>query len=584
MSFECCELRKSIIDAACHVVVTGGPGCGKTTVALRKALWKIQQGLLPGQKVLFLSFSKAAIGRIIEAAKSDLSREDRKFLDIHTFHSFCWHIVRCHGYLLGAPSPICLLPPYEERTLRNGVKDETDEWKDQRNRLFYEKGKIVFDLFAPTAFEILNRSTSIRKLVCDKYPLIIVDEAQDTGTEQWGCIEALSQHSQILGLADLDQQIYDFRKDVSPERLKQITTSLCPLEVDLGGENRRSPNSEVVTFGNDVLAGKARGGPYIGVYQQTFHPKAEERDKLIRQATGIVRQHMRELVGQDPKSIGYFTSWGKGVAIIAQALQGGNGVKPIRHKVVMEEVDVFLASRVIALCLEPIVDVWCTLSNGFELISEIYKAQGKTSDADKILSYAEDARTHTLRPRMKLPKVFKQVVEQIASTKLSGIPRQDWVTIRNIFANSDSSELKKVAQLVIYLLGFNRGKRIADSLTTAWEKNRNYINARLLVEAAIAQEQLAEGGDTLDGIHVMTMHKSKGKEFDCVILLHIGNVSPFSPDYEQAPYLKSRRLLRVATTRARHCVLLLTDRFSPSPLLKGHKLNHKIKRQAATAK
>jgi DNA helicase-2/ATP-dependent DNA helicase PcrA len=72
----------------------------------------------------------------------------------------------------------------------------------------------------------------------------------------------------------------------------------------------------------------------------------------------------------------------------------------------------------------------------------------------------------------------------------------------------------------------------------------------------------------------MTMHKSKGKEFDGVIILHLGNsVSPLSSDNEPAPHLKSRRLLRVGITRAKHHVLMLTDAYSPSPLLTGHNLN-----------
>ena len=71
----------------------------------------------------------------------------------------------------------------------------------------------------------------------------------------------------------------------------------------------------------------------------------------------------------------------------------------------------------------------------------------------------------------------------------------------------------------------------------------------------------------------MTMHKSKGKEFDAVILLHLGHNSPFAPDSDKSPNLmKSRRLLRVAITRARHAVVLLTDAQMPSPLLYGHRL------------
>ena len=575
MSFESCPLRESILNAEGHVVVKGGPGCGKTTVALQKALRKIQCGLNIGQAVLFLSFSRAAVSRIIEAARNDIPKDSRKYLDIHTFHSFCWHIVRCHGYLLGAPEYISLLPPHEERTIRKGSKDDTPDWVEERERLFYEEGKIVFDLFAPKTLELLRRSDAIKQLVGGKYPLIIVDEAQDTGTEQWACIENLAGYTQILCLADLEQQIYDFRKDVSPERLNQIIKRLSPVEVDLGAENRRSPKSEVVAFGNDMLSGIPRGKPYIGVYHQTFHPKAEERDKLIRQATGIVRQHMLKLTGSAPQSIGYLTTWGKGVAIIAQALQGGEGVQPIRHRVIMEDVESLLASRVVALCLEPIRNLWDTLAQGIELLAEVYNAQGKTTEADKLTGYAATVRGGSLPPRVRLPKAFKSILEELSSTSFMGIPRSDWGLVRELFIDSGVSELKKVAESVTYILGFNRGKRIVDSLSAVWEKNKTYKNARKVIEDSIAQEQLSDSTDALDGINIMTMHKSKGKEFDCVILLHIGNISPFSPDYEKTPYTKSRKLLRVAATRARHCVLLLTDRFSQSPLLKGHKFIEK---------
>lgn len=72
----------------------------------------------------------------------------------------------------------------------------------------------------------------------------------------------------------------------------------------------------------------------------------------------------------------------------------------------------------------------------------------------------------------------------------------------------------------------------------------------------------------------MTIHKSKGKEFDGVVLIHIGNsISPLSPDCEKAPHAKRRKLLRVGITRARHDVLLLTDAYSPRIVLDGHGLS-----------
>lgn len=52
---ELCDKRKAIIAQAGHLLVLGGPGRGKTTLALFKAQSRFA-ALKPGQEVLFLSF------------------------------------------------------------------------------------------------------------------------------------------------------------------------------------------------------------------------------------------------------------------------------------------------------------------------------------------------------------------------------------------------------------------------------------------------------------------------------------------------------------------------------------------------
>src|SRR5690606_17272348 len=107
------------------------------------------------------------------------------------------------------------------------------EWIAERDRLFGEDGRIVFDLFAPKCVELFTRSRAILELIASRYPLIIVDEAQDTGDQQWACIHALKDIVQLLCLADLEQQIYDFRADVSPERVAEIMAAIEPESVEL---------------------------------------------------------------------------------------------------------------------------------------------------------------------------------------------------------------------------------------------------------------------------------------------------------------------------------------------------------------
>ena len=276
MPLRICADRQQILDENGHLLVTGGPGAGKTTVAVLKARKRIEEGILPGQSVLFLSFSRAAVGRVIEASQREASKAIRNRLSIHTFHSLFWEIIRGHGYLLGAPRRLRLLLPRDEDAARHEYENLGLNWNVERERRFREEGSVAFDLFAPKALELLNRSRCLRALLSSRFPLVVIDEAQDTAEEQWAIAKLMAQWSQLMCLADLDQQIYDFRPGVSSERVEQIMEALHPLRVDLQTQNHRSPNCEIVQFGNDVLLGTPRGASYAGVSRLKLSPQENQ--------------------------------------------------------------------------------------------------------------------------------------------------------------------------------------------------------------------------------------------------------------------------------------------------------------------
>ena len=49
------------------------------------------------------------------------------------------------------------------------------------------------------------------KIFTYAYPIIILDEFQDTNDDEWNLIKILCKHSDLIALADPDQRIYDFR-------------------------------------------------------------------------------------------------------------------------------------------------------------------------------------------------------------------------------------------------------------------------------------------------------------------------------------------------------------------------------------
>lgn len=572
--------RQSVLDAAGAVLVTGGPGSGKTTIALEKARRVIEAGLAQGQSVLFLSFSRAAVARVVEASKSQLPKAMQGQLSIQTFHSFFWEILQPHGYLLGAPRRLTLLLPHDEVARRHSHEAAGNAWPDERERLFAEEGLVAFDLFSAKTLALLQASARLRALVAGRHPLIVVDESQDTAEDQWQCVRLLAERSQLLCLADLEQQIYDFRPGVSSDRVNHIMQALQPLRVDLQGQNHRSPNTEIVAFGNDVLLGTPRGGPYRGVSRHGFRANADRRDAAIRQALGMAVTKAKEAAAPNQiENVALLATWGRGVAVLSRALTGdGANIKPIHHRVMIDEASVMLSSRLVAYLLEPRSDEQAALTDlatALDLAAAVFRARGGNGNleqARRLTDNADQSRAGT-RPRANgVAARLLGVLVALREHVFCGDPRRDWLEARRMLRESGANPLADIAQDAEQLVAFQRGTRIAAGLTDLWQAQVNYHGARRALDAALAEEQLLSGANDLRGIYVMTVHKSKGKEFDAVVLFDDPNSSPFKFCQEDEPHPRSRRLLRVGITRARHHVLMLTDLYRPSSLLDGHRL------------
>lgn len=576
LTWKACKKRQKILDAQSHCLVLGGPGSGKTTLALRKALRHLSGGLQPGRSVLFLSFSRAAVARVSDAARSELEGVDSKAFAIQTFHSFFWQVLQSHGYLLGCPKSLSIIPSHEEAAMRDGIKESDpgwNEWTEQRLQLFRSDGKVCFDLFAPLAADLLHQCHRIRERYSQRYPLIIVDEAQDTSDAQWKVVQLLSEKSQIICLADPDQMIYGHLSGVTPERVSIVRKALAPCEVDLGSENNRSPGTDIARLARDIYSRNVGSRPYSGVTVVPFKFDKSARDKAIRSSTARLRSIIEKETGKRPESIAILTSYGSGVATVSAALQQE---KPISHQVLFDESFVLLCARALAYLLEPkqgdadssqVADL-------LDLCATAYSAKGKDThrkNAAKLRSYAIQLRTGK-NPIYKPVKAARTLLTKLAEEPWSGMPRKDWTTAKNALRSSGDSLLQNMASGLDYVVAFARGQRINDSLSDIWMANGSYIGAREALDLALAQDQLIAGDEVLNGLHVMNIHKAKGKQFDGVILLRLQYESPFVWRDEKPPYEQGRRLLHMALTRARKHVLIVNQVYPSCPILKMHRL------------
>lgn len=280
------EVQKNILRTDGHQLVTGGPGSGKTTVSILKAAKFAREQLRPSQRILFLSFARATVSRVLEAIdeESQISREEKQRIEVDTYHSFFWRILKTHGYLVGFPRRMSILTPPNEAialsAVRSGYKAAsklTDAEKEEKRvreiaerlRLAEQEGQVCFDLFADRTATLLHGGDKIRKLVSTMYPFVILDEFQDTSADQWRVVQAIGMNSALIALADPEQRIFDFI-GADPERLDHFKAVFNPTVHDLAGDNHRSKGTEIAMFGNDLLTGKFRQQSYQGVDFKLF--------------------------------------------------------------------------------------------------------------------------------------------------------------------------------------------------------------------------------------------------------------------------------------------------------------------------
>ncbi|WP_426161624.1 UvrD-helicase domain-containing protein [Pseudoduganella sp. R-34] len=579
--------RDIILACTGHAMVLGGPGSGKTTLALKKALKRIREGLVPGQSILFLSFSRAAVARLLDAANLVVPKADLAALSVQTFHSFFWNQLKVHGYLLGAPKRLSILLPQDEKAINGGIdKDNADwaAWTQERERLFREEGRVAFDLFAPNTATLLTASSNVLAQVAMTYPLVIVDEAQDTGDDAWSCIELLAAHTQVVCLADLEQQIFDFLPGVGPERIHRIRHALQPLEADLGNDNHRSPGTEILALGNDLLAAMVKPGAYAGIASILYGvgKQAPNWNLLLRRALSNLFRDMRGDGKGSVSTVAILTMGKSGALKMSNALNGmgANPGKVVRHKLLFDEAEALLTARLAAFLLEPKQEdeEALDIATCMELVAAARRSTGGAKAVvDKLQQQSAKIRAGKT-VNIKLVAALRSILRQLRSDGFTGDPAADWLQVKRHLRASGREELIRCASQLDYLVAFKRGQRISAALSDEWLRDGVYTRARVALDAALAQEQLLDGIAEPPGIQVMNVHKAKGKQFDGVIFVREirqaenGPTSSFLWRGDAAPYVQSRRLVRVGITRARRRLLILTPTWPVCPLHRWERL------------
>lgn len=508
------------------MLVTGGAGTGKTTVALWAARKELERPGNEKKRALFLTFSRTAVDQIISRSRAVVAPVEGR-IEVATFHSFAYRLVRRFGYLAGLTSPNPAVQSASEAKL-----------------LGQDADRLVYDDLTPLAREIID-DPRVAALLSRRWCMVICDEFQDTGDAQWAILEWLSQHTRVLLLADRHQLIYGFlaATGVVPERLER-TEQWVGRTIELEPDSHRDPSGAVPAFATSVR-------------ERRFD------DPAVRDAIANDRLHVRDGVEDDQliEAIGSSLdgAWNRGARTFGVFAHSNQSVAALSHRLRQAGIDHHLVGLPDAEA-DALTAMLAVTRYAFGEVSweEVGVALG---------TYL----TACSRGRGAPP---------LARTFADGGPLpaglQDRVdSLKNAATTAAQSSLWEVASVAVSAwpaLGITSGQapwgRTAPSFQAlARQSARDPASQAASLAQAVAQVRVGAMFDSqrrrLPAVQVMNLHQTKGREVDAVVLL-CGDDDFHG--YETEPFVEASRLLYVVLTRARSEVTVILGQ-DPHPLM-----------------
>ncbi len=262
------------------IVVPAGPGSGKTYVLVRKLASLILMEDIKSEKLLMLTFSRAAASEF-KKRLAELIGNAAKYVEIKTFHSYCFDILGQRGTL--------------------------------------EKSE---DIVKAATREIVDNRVEISRITKS---ILVIDEAQDMSADEFALVEALiarNEDIRVIAVGDDDQNIYAFRGSDS-RHLKQLLTRYGGMQYDML-ENFRSHKC-IIKCANDFarcIPNRLKSSPIIATHKEEGNVRF-----TLHQCENYEEAIVKDILSQKRNgTTGVLTSRNEDALIIA-ALLNRNGHK-----------------------------------------------------------------------------------------------------------------------------------------------------------------------------------------------------------------------------------------------------------------
>lgn len=188
--------QQAVESAHNQLLIIAGLGSGKTTVLTQRIAHLISDKNIAPQNCLAITFTRKAAQEMRERL-AKISEEKAKLLNIHTFHSLCFSILKENYERAGLSQDFTVMSE-QEKALHNDEK--------------ILENALEFDDLIQLSVKLLTENEDILNLYRNRFQYNFVDEYQDIDENQYKLIRLLvPENGNIFVIGDPNQAIYGFR-------------------------------------------------------------------------------------------------------------------------------------------------------------------------------------------------------------------------------------------------------------------------------------------------------------------------------------------------------------------------------------
>jgi len=363
---------------------------------------------------------------------------------------------------------------------------------------------------------------------------------------------------------------------VRADRFEMLASRRQVTRIDLPITSHRSGGSDLVGYGRAVLAGRplAAKPKDVNVWR---HGQAADFGKKLRLAIVTAEKAVRVRSGGKvtrPTTAVLAYSNGLAMRLSEELRSTAPGFEhSFAHRIHVDMPDLFPAWSLALAIMEcprdgDATEVVATAIHEHARFERSQDGQARQGRARALFEAAEAFRNGT-RVRARSLNGLPSRVADLAGA-FSGEPRSDMACVVAALGDVGGGYFDGAVRALNLRSPSDVGGTLVGQLAEAFSEHGCYCGARLLGENFLARERLWETEAGTAGRLLTTLHKTKGKEFDAVVIVDGAGGADKLVLRDDPGLEKSRRLLSMAIARARYHVAIVTPIYDQCPLLPSH--------------